>query len=177
MNTEERMDAMTPNGDAVEPVSTPVALRHMADSLARQVELGIVLEQAHQSEVRAHRNTKLRLANMETAYRRLQNANEEVNSKLDLVRNAIAGDVFGHTASPDGDAVAEARELYAKAYNMEAELLNARDLLERAIPSPEQNGLDREPWDRLRDEWAERVDSILHPETHNPEEGNGESHS
>lgn len=157
-NQEERMDAMTPSREVTpEDPGTPTALRFMGETIARQVELGIVIEQAHQSEIRAHRNAKLRLSNMETSYRRLQNFNEEVNSRLDLVREAtVGGHIYdGVTVSPDGDVVAEVRELWAKAYNLERELLEAKALLESATA---QNA----NWEEVRRNWYERVRMILH---------------
>lgn len=153
------MDAMTPDGLADREAETPSALRLMGEMMARQVELGIVIEQAHQSEVRAHRNTKMRLSHAESDNHRLRLAHQEALSREESIRRAMVGE---EEPTPDGDALAEVRELYSKAYSLEQELRLAKELLESAGGSTPE-------WERMRVAWQNRVGRILgEPEPDDP---------
>lgn len=158
---QERMDAMTPNGSTEEAVETPAALRMLATSLASQVELGIVIEQAHLSEMRAHRNTQRRLDRANGDRERLSRFNLELLEKQELIRKAAGGEA---EPTKTGDVLAEVRELWARAYSLELELLNAKGLLERAIADPEDDRDDRQAWETERAKWQESVREILLPQ-------------
>lgn len=174
---QERMDAMTPNGSTEEAVETPAALRMLATSLASQVELGIVIEQAHLSEMRAHRNTQRRLDRANGDRERLSRFNLDLLEKQELIRKAAGGEA---EPTKTGDVLAEVRELWARAYNLELEVLNAKALLESAIADPESP--DRTTWETERAKWQESVREILWPQPEledepEHEEAKGESHS
>lgn len=170
------MDAMTPNG--VGTAEIPVALSLLATTIAAQVDLGIGIQRAHEEEVHRHRDTKFRLVRVEEKHMRLQQFNRELLSQIDLIRKAATDNP---EPPADGDALAEVRELWAKSYNLERELLEAKALLESA---PAQNAT----WEKARRDWQGRAAQILGLPTNpdsdedpmfgiEPEEPHGESHS
>lgn len=166
---EERMDAraMTPTSDYPDAQpETPAALKMLATSLACQVELGISIEEAHRSEVRAHRNTKMRLSRTDVKLDRLHRDLLDLHALLDTVRKAAAGEA---EPTKTGDVLAEVRELWAHAYLLELEVLKAKDLLESA-------GGSTPDWERSRHEWQESVRELLWPQPELPEADGAEQY-
>lgn len=170
------MDAATPNG--VGTAEIPVALSLLATTIAAQVDLGIGIQRAHEEEVRLHSRTRLHLDRMADDRERLRKFNLDLLSQIDRIRKAVNGE---EEPTKTGDALAEVRELWAKSYNLERELLEAKALLESA---PAQNAT----WEKARRDWQGRVSQILGLPTNpdsdedpvfgiEPEEPHGESHS
>lgn len=147
---DSNMTPMTPDMTPLTP-ETPAALKLLATNLAGQVELGIVIERAMFDEQRAHGNTRRQLSHCRQDRDRLMESARCWRRREEDVRRAMVGEA---DPTPGGDVLAEARELWAKAYNLEAELLRAKALLESAHAQPGD-------WESERSEWADRVSEIM----------------
>lgn len=162
----ERMDAETPAYNP-EMEETPVALRLMGTSFAALVEMGITLEEAHKSEVRAHRDTRFRRAIAEEdAQRYKRDYLGACKTIADMHAAAFGGEVRG----PGRGVVEDMADLCSANTELRALLATARRLLAGAVaPNDFDSGGARAQWRKDRNAFVVQATGALDTSDREPE--------